>query len=287
MKKITKEDIQKIIREETVKLLKEGLPSTSGQVKINPRIPMTVSVDGDFNLDVLIEGRSNSMSGKLSDTSIEVLVEYGILPEAALRGLDAPAADVAATSVGGPDPVRPSTLWDELDEGNLDDQPIEEVFGAIKRGVMGAIGKPGTKQDEKILQLKTKVDKKYPGIENIKGETISDKIKVPMSRDEYEQFRGLFGKLGKGSRDKITDKFRNIAAAYVNKVYHYFMASEKIGDTSDVVRRLSRRHPRNLGRRQFDGDKREKARHAAAAEMRKNIYQKGSQSTKGQIRRGY
>ena len=155
MKKITKEDIQKIIREETVKLLKEGLPSTSGQVKINPRIPMTVSVDGDFNLDVLIEGRSNSMSGKLSDTSIEVLVEYGILPEAALRGLDAPAADVAATSVGGPDPVRPSTLWDELDEGNLDDQPIEEVFGAIKRGVMGAIGKPGTKQDEKILQLKT------------------------------------------------------------------------------------------------------------------------------------
>ena len=79
MKKITKEDIQKFIREETIKVLKEGMPV--GAASLKPGGPVNIFQDGRFNMDVVVNGRPEAITGQLDEDSVDVLIELGAISQ--------------------------------------------------------------------------------------------------------------------------------------------------------------------------------------------------------------
>ena len=75
--KITKEQLKKLIKE----ALDEASASRIGSAQLEVQGPVYIGTDGRFNMDVIIDGRPEPITGQLDEDTVDYLYELGALKQ--------------------------------------------------------------------------------------------------------------------------------------------------------------------------------------------------------------
>ena len=75
--KITKEQLKQIIKE----ALDEAGARHMGSAQLEAQGPVNIGTDGSFNMDVIINGSPEAITGQLDKDSVESLRELGALKQ--------------------------------------------------------------------------------------------------------------------------------------------------------------------------------------------------------------
>ena len=75
--KITKEQLKKLIKE----ALDEAGARHMGSAQLEAKGPVNIGTDGSFNMDVIINGSPEAITGKLDVDSVDTLRDLGALKQ--------------------------------------------------------------------------------------------------------------------------------------------------------------------------------------------------------------
>ena len=109
LRKIVKEEIQRAINE----VVNEAGALPVGAASLAAEGPVNIFQTGTFNVDVVVNGRAEAITGQLDEDSLDILIELGVIDPGGTAdqalGLEGPyrrrsRPDDPMASVGGPDP---------------------------------------------------------------------------------------------------------------------------------------------------------------------------------------